>query len=127
MPTNAAYVTPLVVRRRVNRRMLVFSLSIGLAATLVAAIAYVSSFYPSLQRSRETHERAFEEVQCTDSLCNTAAFTTDRKGEAPDYIIDTKTRFFIDVPGPTEENPATFVPLDYSDIAFISEFHQPAW
>jgi hypothetical protein len=86
---------------------------------------YVALLYPSVQRTRQAHERAFEEVTCTDDKCETAAYTKDSKGEAADYIIDTKTRFFVDAPSPNEENPETFAPLDYSDVAFISKFRQP--
>lgn len=107
--------------------MLAFSGLIGVTATLLAAIVYVTSLYPSLRRIRQTHKRAFEEIRCTDDMCNTSAFTTDQKAEEPDYVIDTKTRFFIAVPAPTEENPITFAQLDYSDSAFIAKFNQPAW
>jgi hypothetical protein len=83
--------------------------------------------YPSLQRGQQAHRRAFEEISCVGDKCNTDAFTTDWKSEGADYIIDTKTRFFIQVPTPTEERPVTFGPIDYSDTTFIKRFRQPAW
>jgi len=115
------------VRRNVNRKILLFSLLIGLTATILAALVYLALLYPALRRSQQAHQLAFEEISCTGDKCDTHAFTTDWKSEGADYIIDTKTRFFIAVPAPTELSPVTFGPLDYSDTAFIKRFRQPAW
>ena len=127
MSTGTVLVKPFVVRRNVNQKILAFSILIGMTATVLAAVVYIALFYPSLQRSRQVHQHAFDAIKCIGVTCNTTVFTTNMKLESSDYIIDTKTRFFIDVPNPTEENPSSFAPLDYSDAAFISRFQQPSW
>ena len=127
MSTATVRVKPFVVRRNVNRKILAFSLLIGTTATLLAAVVYIVLLYPSLQRCQQVHQHTFEEIKCNGLICSTSLFTTNWKMGASDYIIDTKTRYFIDVPNPTEESPASFAPLDYSDAGFISRFRLPAW
>jgi hypothetical protein len=117
----------LSVRRNVNRKIFLFSLLIGLTATVLAALVYLALLYPALRRCQQAHQHAFEEISCDGEKCDTHAFTTDWKSAGADYIIDTETRFFIAVPAPTDESPATFGPLDYSDTTFIKRFRQPEW
>ncbi len=117
-------VKPLSVRRNVNRKTLVFSLSIGVVATLLVAFVYFLSAYPSLRRCKQTNVRTLSEIRCSGRTCDTSVFTTDWELGASEYVIDTQTRFFINVPTGTE-SPAHFAPLDYSETAFITQFREP--
>lgn len=123
----ATRVRALSVRRSVNRRILAFSLLVGAATAVLAAFGYVATIYPSVRRSQRVHTHIFDEITCTGDTCDTSVFSTDWKSGSADYIIDTKTRYFIDVPNPTEEDPGIFAPLGFSDIKFIRQFRQPAW
>ena len=118
---------PLSIRRNVNRKILAFSLLIGVTATVLAAVVYIALLYPFLLRSQEVHRHIFNEISCASDRCDTHVFTTDWRAGTADYIIDTKTRFFIDIPAPTVESPGSFGPLDYSDTGFIAQFRHPDW
>src|SRR5215472_12364812 len=107
-------VKPLSIRRNVNGKILAFSLFIGAATTVLAALGFIATIYPSVRRSQRVHQHIFDEITCTDATCDTSVFSTDWKVGSADYIIDTRTRYFIDVPNPTEESPALFAPLGYS-------------
>jgi hypothetical protein len=43
----------------------------------------------------------------------------------PDYVVDTQSRFFIDVGTPSQDSAGRFAPLDYSDTSLLTTFHQP--
>jgi len=120
-------IRPRSVQRIVKRRILIFSLFVGAAATLLVAIGYLASTYPSIRRIQQVHRHIFDEIVCSDATCDTHVFTTDWETGSADYIIGSKTRYFIDVPSPTEESPGIFAPLDYSDTQFIARFREPAW
>jgi hypothetical protein len=120
-------VTPLSIRRKVNGKILAFSLFIGATTTVLAALGFIATIYPSLRRSQRVHQHIFNEITCTDTTCDTSVFSTDWKAGSADYIIDSRTRYFIDVPNPTEESPGLFAPLGYSDTSFIARFREPAW
>jgi hypothetical protein len=49
----------------------------------------------------------------------------DSSLEGSDYLVDTKTSYFITTPTVTAEHPAHFTPLDYSDASFIEGFRKP--
>jgi hypothetical protein len=114
-------------RRNINRKILVFSLFLSLTATVITALGYLGSFVPALRSAQRVHRHIFEQIVCTGLKCDTHVFTTDWKSGSPDYVLDTKTRFFIDIPQPTEESPGLFPPLDYSDPNFIARFRRPTW
>src|SRR5215469_17532277 len=95
-------------RRNVNRKILAFSLFIGAATTVLAMCGYVATIYPSVRRSQRVYQHIFDEITCADATRDTSVFSTDWKVGSADYIIDTRTRYFIDVPNPTEESPGLF-------------------
>lgn len=116
------------VRRHVDRKILRFSLSIGVVAALVTAFVYIVSAYPFVQRCERDSWRALSEIDCSGGTCDTSQFTTDWQLEEPDYVIyvnDTQTLYLIAFPASTEEVPAHFPPLDYLDTAFIRGFREP--
>jgi hypothetical protein len=121
--TNAT--RPFSVRRRVDSKILRFSLTMGLVGTLLAACILFASAYPGLRRAQRTNEYALSEIDCTGSGCDTSRFTTDSQHQEPDYVVDAATRFFLDVPVFQEEDPIRFVPLDFGDTAFVTTFRQP--
>jgi hypothetical protein len=113
------------VRQQVNRRILRFSLSICAAASVLAAFLYVASVYPSLTHWQEINKGALAVIKCADSACDTTRFTTDWQLGQPDYVLDTQTRYFLNVPEPTTSGiPERFSPLDYSDVKFMARFRK---
>lgn len=113
-------------RQRVNHKILRFSLVIGVVAALLTAIVYVASAYPTVRRWKEANVRALSEINCVGATCDTSRFIADAESGGADCVIDLQTRYFINVPMPTAENPGRFTPLDYSDTAFIARFRNPA-
>ena len=114
------------VRRHVNRRIRRFSLSIGAVGTLVTVLVYVGPAFSALRGCEEINRRTLSEIRCANGTCDTSSFEADYSLEGSDYVIDTRTRYFINSPTPTAEHPAHFAPLDYSDTSFIAGFRQPA-
>ncbi len=114
------------VRRRVNRRIRRFSFSIGGVGTLITVLVYVGPAFSTLRGCEESNRRTLSEISCANGTCDTSSFEADYSLEGSDYVIDTRTRYFIKTPTPTAEHPAHFAPLDYSDTSFIAGFRQPA-
>jgi hypothetical protein len=109
----------------VNRKILRFSASIGAAATVLAALLYIASVYPSLAHWQEVNKRVLAAIKCGDSACDTSRFTTDWQLGQPDYVLDTRTRYFLNVPEPSSSGiPERFSPLDYSDVTFVAGFRK---
>ena len=124
MPSQQA-TRPLSVRRHVRRKMLWFSLCIGAIAAVLAAGVYVTAAYPSLQRAQKINLRTLSEINCRGDTCDASEFATDWQLGGSDYVIDVRTRYFVNIPTSSEENPAQFSPLDFSDTTFIMRFRQP--
>ena len=119
-------VKPSSVRRHVNFKMLRFSLSIGAAVAALVGFLYVASVYPSVMHWQEINRRALAAIKCSNDTCDTSRFTTDWQLGQPDYVLDTRTRYFLNVPEPSSSAiPERFSSLDYSDVAFIEGFHRP--
>jgi hypothetical protein len=116
---------PLFVRRRVNRRILHFSLSIGLVGVALATVAYFVPGMSKFQEAQSINQRALSQIDCTGSECDSSRYTTSSWLEGPDYFIDMETRYFVDVPSADRESATRFPPLDFADTAFIRGFRQP--
>jgi hypothetical protein len=95
-------------------------------AAVITVFVFVGSAYRSLRRWQEINLRTLSEINCTGNSCDTSKFTTDWQLGGPDYVVDSQTRYFINVPQESGEMPTRFAPLDYSDTAFIARFRQPA-
>ena len=119
-------VTHSSVRRRLNRRIRRFSLSIGTIGILITVLVYVGSAFSALRGLKESNRRTLSEITCANSTCDTSIFVADWSFEGCDYLIDTRTRYLITTPTPTAEHPAGLASLDYSDTSFIAGFRQPA-
>jgi len=117
------------VRRHVDRKILRFSLLIGAASALLAALVYFASAYPALQQAVRKNGRAFDEIHCAGETCDTTQFTTDAEPEQADYVIytdDHNRRFFLAFPPATEDEAEYFWLLGYFDSGFIRQFRRPA-
>jgi len=97
----------------------------GVLAVALSAGVYLASFYPTLHEERINNQRALSEIKCDASTCDSSAFSTDPQGE-PDYIIDGKTKFFLNFTPSSNENPQRFPAFDVFDTAFFEKFRQPA-
>jgi hypothetical protein len=117
---------PSSVRRHVDRRILRFSLSIGVASALFIGVVYIASAFPNVRRSDQNNSRALSEINCAGETCNTKRFAMDWQSDQPDYVIDKTTLYLIAFPTSTEEDAEHFAPLDYFDTGFIEKFRQPA-
>jgi hypothetical protein len=120
---------PPSVRRHVDRKILRFSLLIGAASALLAALVYFASAYPALQEAARKNGRAFDEIHCARGSCDTTQFTTDAEPEEADYVIytdDRNRRFFLAFPPATEDEAEYFWLLGYFDSGFIRQFRRPA-
>jgi hypothetical protein len=117
---------PFSGRRRANRQILRFSISMGFAGALLASLVYMASAFPSILNYREANRQALYEITCAGITCDSSKYSIDWQWNAPDYVVDTQNRFFIDQASPTATAPARYPPLDYSDSAFIERFRQPA-
>ena len=71
------------------------------------------------------NQRALSQVNCAGSTCDTSSYTTTSWLEGPDYFIDEKTRYFVDVPASQQEELIRFPQLDLVDTAFVRQFRQP--
>ncbi len=115
---------PLSNRRRVNAKILRFSLAMGALGLTLTIFVYSTTFYDEFRSARTTNQRTLSEIRCTDFRCDSSAFTTDQE-TGPDYILDSYTRYFLETPVSSNERPERFPWLDFTDIGFIRKFHQP--
>ena len=118
---------PLPGRKRVNSKILRFSIWVGVAGSLLKVLAYIAAAIPSVREWRETNLHALSEITCAGATCDTSMFSTDWRWNDPDYVIDTQTRYFIDLATPTGDVYGRFEPLDYSDRSFLARFQQPTY
>lgn len=81
MPDVSARTTakPRSVRQQVHSKILRFSLWVGAIAALFAAIVYIASAIPNVQRSNRSNARAFEEINCAGEVCDTTQFAGWRR------------------------------------------------
>jgi Putative DNA-binding domain len=117
--------TQRLTRRRVNSRILRFSLWMGLAAAFLAAFVFIADAYPAARLWKDINLRTLSEISCSGATCDTSVYTTDWQLSGSDYVVDAQTRYLIDVPTSSAGNLVRFTPLDYSDTAFIARFRQP--
>jgi len=109
-------------RRRLRRRVLIFSGISGAAAVLAGAIVFcVTDVYLPLGRLSE-NEQTLQRVRCDMQTCDMGDVNADWEFAEPDYILDTRSYFFLctpnaDIPG---------FPLRYADFAFVKSYETPA-
>lgn len=117
---------PSSARKRVEGKILRFSVCVGLVGASLAIVAYIGAAYPSVIEWRENNLHALGEITCSEATCDTSKYSTDVEWGDPDYVIDAQTRYFIDVATATGGTNGRFEPLNYSDVSFLAEFLQPA-
>ncbi len=59
----------------------------------------------SIIRRSESNFRTLAEITCEGSKCDIQNFLADTASAGADYIIDTETRYFVNFPMPTDEDP----------------------
>lgn len=118
-------VRPITVRRNVERKILRFSLCIGVVTTLIAAIAYGVAVRSDLRDPHRINMEALAEMHCEGDTCDASDFTTDPYTDSPDYVIDSQTRYLIDTPGSAPDTATRLASLDFADPAFVRRFRQP--
>lgn len=115
----------LSARRPVHRKIFRFSLCIGLLTAFLSVFVVLAVGYPQWRHCHDTNVQTLSEITCNASECDTSAFTTDWQIQDVDYIIDTRTRYLLNVPTSTDQDPTTFGQLAFSDPTFIARFQQP--
>jgi hypothetical protein len=80
-------------RRHVNRKILRFSIIVGVAGAFLSAVAFLASAYPFVLDARDNNLQALSEIKCTEKTCDTSAYLADWQGTDPDYLVDTKNGF----------------------------------
>ena len=60
------------VRRRVDRKILRFALTIGAVGLVLAAVQYGAASYPTVRRWQRINQQALSTIKCTDSQCDTS-------------------------------------------------------
>jgi len=122
-PSAAADHKFLSPRRRLRRRVLIFSGISGVATALAGAIVFcVVGVYLPVGRLAEANAQTLQRIRCDVQTCDMSDINADPEFEAPDYILDRRTYFFfgtptIDIPG---------FPLRYADPTFVHTFETPA-
>src|SRR6266852_5269349 len=86
---------PFSGRARVNRKILRFSVSIGLAGAFLAVLVYFASAYPFLLRWRDVNLRTMSEVNCKGAVCDSSTLSADWELDGSDYVVDMLNRFLI--------------------------------
>ena len=110
-------------RRRLRRRVLMFSGISGVATVLAGAIVFfVEDVYLLAGRMAETNAQTLQRVRCDKQTCDTSDINADPEFREPDYILDRSNYFFLgtpnfDIPG---------FPLRYADSDFVRKFETPA-
>ena len=117
---------PFSGRARVNRKILRFSLLIGVCGAFLTVLVYFASAYPFFIRWKDVNLRTLSEIHCMGAVCDSSTLSADWEVDDSDYVVDTLTGFLISVARPTTAGPGRFSPLDYSDTTFIAKFRQPA-
>lgn len=112
-------------RKYVERRIRLFSASMGIIGAGLMPSFYVVSAYPIIKHWKTVNERALAKIECMGDKCNTAPYSTDLESEDPDYVLDARTRYFIDIEATSDESRGRFPPLDYANTKFLSTFRQP--
>jgi len=97
-------------RARVNRKILRFSVLIGIAGAFLTALAFFASAYPFLLRWKGINLRSLSEINCTDGGCDSSTLSADWELDGSDYVIDKLTGFFITAATPTAGGPGRFPP-----------------
>ena len=117
--------TPFSVRRSVDRKILRFSLVIGVLVTFLSMVLVVASTYPAIQDAQNINRRTMADIKCTEGGCDSSVLTTDWELSDADYVVDTQTGYVISVPSSVIGDADRYSPLDYSDTAFIAKFRLP--
>ena len=95
-----------------------------MAGVSFTAVVYIALEYRLVIEGRDNNLHALSGIDCTGATCDTSVFLGDWQWTEPDYIVDVKSRFLIDVPSSTQ-GAGRFPQLDYSDREFIGKFRQP--
>jgi|ERR1019366_6849163 hypothetical protein len=122
----SVHARPFSVKRRVDRKILIFSACVGLLATVMAGVVYIATLSSKLRDATADNRNALSQIHCMGENCDTSEYTTDYYSNGPDYVIDTRTRYFLEATGTSTNNPAPFGTLDVCDTAFIDRFVKPA-
>jgi hypothetical protein len=115
----------LSVRRRVDTKILRFSLTVGLIGPALAGVLFAAAFYPSVKHWQRINQRSLALIKCDDSGCDTTDFASNWDVE-PDYLIDVRDGYFISALSSSNEDSQHYAPLDFADTGFIRWFREVA-
>jgi hypothetical protein len=94
--TQCLIVGPFRPRRRLRRRVLIFSGMSGAASVLAGAIVlFVADVYQPAGRMAETNAQTLLRIRCDAQTCDMSDINGDPEFEASDYILDKRNYFFL--------------------------------
>lgn len=109
-------------RRRLRRRVLIFSGISGVVTALAGAIVFcVTEVYLPVGGLAETNAQTLQRIRCDMQTCDMSDITADPEFEESDYILDKRTYFFLDSPNVIIPG----FPLGYADSTLVSTFQTP--
>jgi hypothetical protein len=109
-------------RRRLRRRVLIFSGVSAVATALAGAIVFfVADVYLPVGRLADTNGQTLQRIHCDTQTCDMSGVHADPEFEPSDYIMDKRNYFFLDSP----DIIIPGFPLSYADSAFVGTFQTP--
>jgi hypothetical protein len=110
-------------RRRLRRRVLIFSGICGFATLLAGAVVFwVTNVYAPLRRLAEDNAETLRRVRCDVTTCDMSDINADPEFVDASYVLDTSNYYLLGTP--TVEIPG--FPLRYADFSFVRRFEAPA-
>jgi hypothetical protein len=120
------------MRRRVRKRILLWSIGAGSIAALLLAVAFVLlEIVPNYLRLGEANQETLKRIPCTDGgptsgpiverrRCDVSEIMNDPEFDSSDYVLTRDSYYFV---LQTARYPGFW--LNYSDPVFIRAFRQP--
>lgn len=114
------------IRRSIDRKTLKLSTFVGACAVFVTALVWTISRFSLLADAKRVNSRSLSDVTCSNTTCDTMRLSTRWDDPPADYIIDSRTGYFIMAPDISISGSYRLPAVDYCDIEFIRRFRRPA-
>src|SRR5690242_18745433 len=86
-------------KRRLRRRVVMFSVACGIASLLVGAVVFfVADVYAAIGKAAEANMQTLQRVHCDGKMCDMSDINADWDFAGSDYILDGNTYFVLRAP-----------------------------